>query len=125
MTGMAVGAVMLWRLSSRTGSWYMLSNNPGDTLKPYVFPLAIVIVKWEKFALAPRYLRSLYAWLDECVANVVRSAGRFGAVTHIDTFFSFCGSDSLVWLRSQRIIGRHGRGAVPRWLKVDETMEHP
>lgn len=41
----------------------------------------------EKFTLPPLYLGSLYAQLDEGVPNVVRSVGRYYAVTHVDLYF--------------------------------------
>lgn len=37
-------------------------------------------------ALGPIYQQSLYAWLDECVANVMRLLGHYDIVSHVDPF---------------------------------------
>lgn len=59
------------------------------------FPLAISIVKGEKFIVAPLYLGSLYAWLDDYVANGVRSMRRYDIVIHVDS----CFLQMFVWER--------------------------
>lgn len=49
--------------------------------------MAIFLAKGERLALAPLYLRSLYASLDKCVNNVLHFVGRYDVVTNIDTGF--------------------------------------
>lgn len=68
-------------------SWYLLPNDPEDSLNSYVFPLAIRLVKGERIVFAPIYLRSLFYRLDECVSNITRSTGRLYVVTLVDTLF--------------------------------------
>lgn len=84
-------------------SWYLLWRGSKDGLKPYVFPLAILITKGEKLALAPLYLRSLYAsstsaWptLSDPWGDTISSP----APTHASCKCS-CGSDFFWWLWSQ------------------------
>lgn len=54
-------------------------------MNPYIFNLAIRLVKREKLALAPIYLGLLFYRLDDCVGNIVRSLGCFHVMTHGDT----------------------------------------
>lgn len=49
--------------------------SPEDDLSLYVFPSAILLANGKKLALSPLYLGSLYAGLDQCMANVVLSVG--------------------------------------------------
>lgn len=51
-------------------------ERPENGLNPFIFPLAILLVKGKKLALARLYLGLLYAHMDECVSNVVCSMGR-------------------------------------------------
>lgn len=53
-------------------SWYVLSSDPTD-LNSYVYPLAVLLAKGEKLALAPVYLWSLFFRLDVCIKNIIRS----------------------------------------------------
>lgn len=48
-------------------SWFVFSSRPEDGIHPFVFMMAIVLAKGERFALAPIYLGSLYVRLHECV----------------------------------------------------------
>lgn len=100
----------------------MLSSSPKDGLNPYVFPLAILIEKGVPLPLVQFYLRSLYARLDKCVANVVRFMARYGAVTHVNSCFfqMFMWERLLLWVRSRWRTLR----LTPRWLQKDETIEH-
>lgn len=47
----------------------------------------IFLVKVERMALASIYLRSLYARLEECVANVIEPLGHYDVVTHVNSSF--------------------------------------
>lgn len=51
-------------------SWFILPSGLEDGLNNYAFPFAILLAKGKKLALAPIYLGSLYARLDECLSNV-------------------------------------------------------
>lgn len=51
------------------------------------FPLAILLTKEERLALAPIYQGSLYTRLDECGVNVARSLSLYNMVTHVDNNF--------------------------------------
>lgn len=54
-----------------------LFGRPGDSLNEYVFPSAVTLAKGRKVASAPIYMGSLYTSLDEYVANVMWSLGRY------------------------------------------------
>lgn len=56
-------------------------------LKQLCFRLAILLVKGERSALAPIYLGSLYACLDECITNIAQLLGRSDVVMHVDSSF--------------------------------------
>lgn len=72
MRAMAIDLGCMSRLFlSYSFSWYKLLSQPEDRLNPYFFPLSILIRKGIQFVLAPLYLGSLYAWLDECIGNTV------------------------------------------------------
>lgn len=58
-----------------------------DSLNSYIFSLVIFLVKVERMALASIYLRSLYARLEECVANVIEPLGHYDVVTHVNSSF--------------------------------------
>lgn len=45
-------------------SWDLLSSDPEDGLKLYIFPLSILITKGAQFALAPLYLGSQHESID-------------------------------------------------------------
>lgn len=66
-------------------SWFVLLSMPKDGLKAYVFRLAVLLAKGEKSAFEPIYLCSLFARLDECVGNILRLAGHYDVVTHVDS----------------------------------------
>lgn len=78
---------MLEALLSYWLSCFVLPSWPEGGLNSYVFPLAILITKCERLALAPTYLGSLYTRLDECLANIAWSLGCFYVVTHDDSIF--------------------------------------
>lgn len=77
-----VGALLSYWLS-----FFVLPSGPQDSLNSYLFPLVIVLAYKEKLALAPIYLGSLFAKLDQCVANNVSSLCRCDVVTHAGTSF--------------------------------------
>lgn len=54
---------------------------------PILFPLAILIEEGVQFLLAPLYLVSSYAWLDEWVGNIVRAVGTYNVILHVDSCF--------------------------------------
>lgn len=58
-----------------------------DGIKAYVFPLAIGLRKGKKLAPGPVYLGLLFARLNECGNNILRSVGRYDVVTHTNTCF--------------------------------------
>lgn len=68
-------------------SWYVLPSGPEDSLNPYVILLATVSRRGKKLLLPKLYLWSLYARLEECMANVVQFVGIYGVITHIDSCF--------------------------------------
>lgn len=51
----------------------------------YVFSLSIKITQGKKLALAPLYLTSMYACLDESVHNINKSVSMYSMVTHADS----------------------------------------
>lgn len=63
-----------------------VNERPKRNLNHYVLPLDI-ITKGEKFPLAPLYLRSLYAKLEESIANMVKFMGRSFIDTHVGSCF--------------------------------------
>lgn len=63
-----VESLLSWWLS-----WFLLLSGPKDDLNADVFPLAILLPKGEKLALASLYLRSLYERVDNCIENMVCS----------------------------------------------------
>lgn len=65
-------------------SYQFVFLGPEDEINPFGFPLAIILAKGKRLALAPIYLSSLYARLDKCVNNVARSVGRYEVVPHRD-----------------------------------------
>lgn len=57
--GLALEATLVYWLS-----WVIFPSGPGDNLNGYVFPLAILLAKGEKVALAPIYLGScMRGWI--------------------------------------------------------------
>lgn len=50
-------------------------------------PLAILLTKGERLALAPIYVWSLYPRLNECVSNIASSMGCCDVIMHADTSF--------------------------------------
>lgn len=58
-------------------SWFVLPSGLEDGLNDYVIPLAILLAKGEKLALALLYMRSLYARFDECVKSMICSMSRY------------------------------------------------
>lgn len=66
--------------TSYSGSF---SKWPANGHNPYVFPLAILLAKGEKLAVASMYLESLYSQLDEWVVDVIPFMGRYEVVTRV------------------------------------------
>lgn len=98
--GMATEVVMFWRLSSHTGYHGTCYQWPKRRPQPICFPLSHSDREKEMFTLAPLYLGSFYAWLNECVPNMVRSVETYNFVTHVNSRFLqiSCGSGFLLWL---------------------------
>lgn len=81
-------------------SWHVLLNRPKDELNPHVFPLAILIARSMRFALAPLYLGSLYiGWvcskLNQCSGSI--------RCCHAD--FRFL--QVFIWERFSPIVPKH------------------
>lgn len=72
----AESEIVLEAMLSYWLSWYVLPTGRADGINPYVFPLAIWLVRGEKLALTPIFLSSLFFRLDECVRNLLKSMGR-------------------------------------------------
>lgn len=70
--GLTLEALLVYWLS-----WFIFLSGSEDSLNGYVLPLVNLLAKGKKVALAPIYLGSLYARLDECVANETQSLGRY------------------------------------------------
>lgn len=68
-------------------SWFIFSSELENKLNDYVYPSKVHLAKGKKATLAIVYLRSLYAHLEECVADMSRSLGRYDVVSHIDSVF--------------------------------------
>lgn len=56
-------------------------------MNTYIFPLAILLAKRKRLALAPLYLRSLFFNPDYYIKNIIQSIGCYHVVTHADTTF--------------------------------------
>lgn len=93
--GLAIEAILSYDLSR-----FVCPSGPEDGMNPFVSSMAVVLIKGERLVLAPIYLVSLYARLDECVSNVVQSVGRYDVVTYVDTSFVqiFFGKDVELFL---------------------------
>lgn len=65
----------------------MLPSRPEDGLNTSVFPLAILLVKGKRLALALLYLGSLFYRLNECLKNIVWSVEHYNVVTYTDIEF--------------------------------------
>lgn len=68
-------------------SYFVFLSSPKDGINSYVFPLVVLLTKGNRLVLAPLYLGSLYAWLDECSKGVFKSMGRYDVVTYVDASF--------------------------------------
>lgn len=68
-------------------SYFVFSGPPEDGVHSSMFPMAVMLAQGRKFALAPWFLGSLYAQLDECSRNVTWSIGRNDAVSYIEANF--------------------------------------
>lgn len=56
-------------------------------LNPYVFPLAILIMKGVQFTLPPLCLGLLDVLIGECIDNIVWAMECYNVITHADSDF--------------------------------------
>lgn len=54
---------------------FVIPSLPEDGPYSYVFPIAVILVKGKRLALAPLFLGSFYARLDECSMKMIRFVG--------------------------------------------------
>lgn len=52
-----------------------------------MFPPVVLLAKGDRLELAPLYLGSLYARLDECSRSVFRSVDRYNVVSYVNASF--------------------------------------
>lgn len=53
----------------------------------FVFQMAVSLAEGMKLALAPWYLGSFYARIDECSRNITQLVGRNDVVSYVDAYF--------------------------------------
>lgn len=68
-------------------NYFVFPSPLEDDMYVFAFPMAVLLAQGKKLALAPWYLGSLYARLDECSKNITQSVERYDVVSYMDANF--------------------------------------